>query len=69
MLSLDQAKGLYRRVFISLIAYSSPNVPVWTLIKETFLKAQLEAQTAASSQNIVLVLNRPWKTPIFWMTF
>lgn len=37
MLGLDQAKCLYRLLFISLIAPSSPKVPLWTVIKETFM--------------------------------
>lgn len=47
MLGLDQAKCLYRLLFISLIACSSPKVPLWTVIKEPFMnrgQIQLEGK-------------------------
>ena len=37
MLGLDQAKCLYRLLFISLIAPSSPKVPLCTVIKEALV--------------------------------
>lgn len=51
MLGLDQAKCLYRLLFISLIACSSPKVPLWTVIKEPFMnrgQIQLEGKGDAS---------------------
>lgn len=51
MLGLDQTKCLYRLLFISLIACSSPKVPPWTVIKEPFMnrgQIQLEGKGDAS---------------------
>lgn len=47
MLGLDQAKCLYRLLFISLIGRSSPEVPLWAVIKEPFMnrgRIQLESK-------------------------
>lgn len=47
MLGLDQAKCLYKLLFISLIARSSPKVPLWAVIKEPFMnrgQIQLESK-------------------------
>lgn len=47
MLGLDQAKCLYKLLFISLIARSSPKAPPWAVIKEPFMKRrriQLESE-------------------------
>lgn len=58
MLRLDQAKCLYRLLFISLIARSSPKVPLWAVIKEPFINSgQIQQESKGNVCILFLFLN------------